>query len=588
MVWVDKVAFDDIVECVALLTIPGRKFKLWAPKSGRFDGEGCQAMTKGARRWMAAIVPAASVFMGGIGIQAQELPPIPTPNPGSLKVIPLQISPESADPSVAPPVPNPKSNAARPPAGIGPDHRNHVSSRRAAYPSGQSLDFVGRGGNRALMQLHNPFEGNLPEGRGFLGGLVTPQTPVSAVPGPGTTPGVGMAPSVSLPPGTVASPEQSGQPTAPMTSTPAANAAASTPPPGASSASAAEAFSAAEAAGPTFGGTLASAGGTFAMIGDQGAFRFHPYVVANPSAVNPPRPPRPPSPRASSVFYPSVRNFKVTENMSPRPQDRIFYDFNYYDNLNGTINRALQVPVTNIKAYRSIWGAEKTFNDGKGSVGFRLPLNTVTADSSGNQYSTPTSTSLGDLSIFGKYILEENKKTGSLISVGLAITPPTGPQRFAGAPYLYGLNTLYIQPFLGWIWNSGRFYMQGFSAFDFPSSTSDVSMMYNDVGFGYFVIRSDDPNAFLTALAPTFEVHVNSPLNHRDPFNRFDFAGTPDAVNLTYGLNFGIRRTAVLTTALITPVASPKPFDVEWTLLLNIYYGRTRNNVLAQIPPVVQ
>jgi hypothetical protein len=350
----------------------------------------------------------------------------------------------------------------------------------------------------------------------------------------------------------------------------------------------AETFGAAEAAGPTFGGTLATGGGTFAMIGDQPSFRFHSYALGNPLAVAPPRPPQPPSPRASSVFYPSVRSFKITENMSPRPQDRIFYNFNYYDNLNATVNQAQQVPINNIKAYRSIWGFEKTFNEGKGSFGLRLPLDTVTANSTGNQYSTPTSTSLGDLSIFGKYILEENKATGSLISVGMALTPPTGPQRFAGAPYLYGLNNLYIQPFLGWIWRSGRFYAQGFSAFDFPATTNDVTMMYNDVGIGYYVIQSDDPNAFITAFAPTFEVHVNSPLNHRDVFNRFDIAGTPDAVNLTYGLNFGIRRSAVLTTALITPVASPKPFDVEWSLLLNIYYGRTRSNIQAQIPPVVQ
>jgi hypothetical protein len=388
-----------------------------------------------------------------------------------------------------------------------------------------------------------------------------------------------------MPPGTGA--EAGAQPPPPGTGTPdtgAAPSAAASAPPGA-----AEAFAdAAEAAGPTFAGTLASAGGTFPMIGDQGAFRFHPYAVGDPSAVAPPRPPQPPGPRASSVFYPSVRSFKISENMSPRPQDRIFFNFNYYDNLNATVNVSNRVPISNINAYRYIWGAEKTFNEGKGSVGFRLPLNTVTADSTGNQFNTPTSTSLGNLALFGKYILEENKATGSLISVGLALTPPTGPQRFAGAPYLYGLNNLYIQPFLGWIWRSGRFYAQGFSAFDFPAVTKDVTMMYNDVGMGYYLFQSGDPDAFLTALVPSFEVHVNTPLNHRDAFNSFDIAGTPDAVNLTYGLNFGIRRSAVLTTALITPVASPKPFDFEWSLLLNIFYGRTRANALAQIPPVVQ
>ena len=109
--------------------------------------------------------------------------------------------------------------------------------------------------------------------------------------------------------------------------------------------------------------------------------------------------------------------------------------------------------------------------------------------------------------------------------------------------------------------------------------------MYNDIGIGYFLIRNNDPNAFLTALAPTFELHVNNPLNHRNPFNRFDLASTPDAVDLTYGLNFGIRNTAVLTAAFVTPVASPKPFDTEAILMLNIFYGRTRANVVQQTPP---
>ena len=72
---------------------------------------------------------------------------------------------------------------------------------------------------------------------------------------------------------------------------------------------------------------------------------------------------------------------------------------------------------------------------------------------------------------------------------------------------------------------------------------------------------------------------MNNPVNHRDPFNRYDPAGTPDSVNLTFGLNFGIRNTAMLTAAFVTPVASPKPFDSEAIVMLNIFYGRTRQTV---------
>ena len=272
--------------------------------------------------------------------------------------------------------------------------------------------------------------------------------------------------------------------------------------------------------------------------------------------------------------------------MSPRPQDRFFFNFNYYNNINDTINTRNGSPVDHIKAYRYFFGVEKTFNEGKGSIGLRFPINNVTADSTSKLLSTPTSTALGDLTIFGKYILEENKKTGSLASVGLAVTPPTATTRFAGAPYLFGLRSVYIQPFFGYIYNIGNWYLHGFSAFDFPSNYHDVTIMYNDFGIGYYLIKSQEPDRFLTVLAPTFEVHVNTPFNHRDPFNKTDIAGTPDMVNFTYGLNFQFRRRSTLTAAFITPVTSPQPFNTEAALLLNVYFGRSRSTLPVTPPPL--
>lgn len=454
-------------------------------------------------------------------------------------------------------------------------------------PSSQAQEFRSRGGNRALARLRNPFEGPTilgtpqqaygPPSPQAAAGMATPYGPSMSA--PGSAQGMGLPPGAPYGAGTggeggmgASAGAATGTPALPGASEVAADAAAALAP---------------SAAGADFGGIASTSGsGLFPMIGDQSPIGFRSLRSLATSEPGPPGPPNTPGPRGGSLFYPSIRNFKVTENMSPRPQDRVFYSFNYYDNVNATINAREQVPITNMKVYRNIWGIEKTFNEGKGSLGVRVPLSTVTADSPNRNISTPTSTAMSNLTIFGKYILEENRATGSLVSVGLAVTPPTAPGRFAGAPYLFGLNTTYIQPFVGYIWNRGRFYVQGFSAFDFPANPNDVTIMYNDAAIGYFVYRSDEASDLVTALAPTFEVHVNTPFNHRDPYNRFDIAGTPDVVNLTYGLNFELKKSAVLTTALVTPVTSPKPFDVEWALLLNIYYGRTRGNRLAMIPPV--
>jgi hypothetical protein len=338
-----------------------------------------------------------------------------------------------------------------------------------------------------------------------------------------------------------------------------------------------------------------SSGGTFQMIGDASpgvTFAQVPTVPTQPGLPTPFPPgqlPRPPRPGLASALAPSVRGFKIAENQSPQPQDRVFFSFNFYANVNAAVNRRLEAPVNDLRVYREIFGIEKTFDEGNGSIGLRLPLNTLTANSAirGN-FAKPggTSTALGDLSIFAKYVLKRDPRTGSLLSAGLLITPTTGPGAFAGSKFISTVHSTSIQPFLGYIWNRESFYLHGFLALDTPSSVRDVTMVYNDVGIGYFLFRNPDPGRFLTAVAPTFEVHVNTPLTHRDPFNARDPAGTPDIVNLTYGLNLEFYRTSLLTFGFVTPVTGPRPFDYEALLLFNVRFGRSRAAQRA-LPPVL-
>ncbi|WP_165225091.1 hypothetical protein [Aquisphaera insulae] len=466
------------------------------------------------------------------------------------------------------------------------------------YPSRQASGHIrATGGNASLAKLSNPFESGPPVRKKGLFGHASPQTPVppSAMQaGPGAYPGspatgYGDGAGTGSGPGGAAMPGPGAAGEAVQSAPPAASTAGQ---PAAGAGGAADAFNAAMGAGgPDFGGGSEGGASSFAMIGDQSPFRFRSYQGLGASATVP-QPPPVPGPRAASLFYPSMRGFKIAENMSPRPQNRFFFDFNYYNNVNDTINTNDRVPINHIQAYRYLFGWEQTFNDGKGSIGLRIPINNVTGDSNLAQgtggttrVNVPTSTAMGNLAIFTKYILEQNPRTGSLVSVGLAVTAPTGPGRFAGAPWLFGLNTVTIQPFLGYIYNYNKWYFQGFSAFDFPASVQDVTLMYNDFGVGYYLFRSQDPGGFLTAVAPTFEVHVNTPFTHRDWKNRFDIAGAPDVVNLTYGLNFQFYGAATLTTALITPVSSPQPFNSEFAMFLNFYYGRTRSTLPVTPPP---
>jgi hypothetical protein len=393
----------------------------------------------------------------------------------------------------------------------------------------------------------------------------SPSIPSAAVPGPAGAPAAGAV-----------APTPGAYPTA-AAETPSIPPVAG-PTPGESTPSAADIFGEAGAGtGAGFGGTLAAGSTPFAMIGDISPISALP---------RPPGPPTPPGARGGSPIFPAVRNFKISENQSPRPQDRIFFDFNYYNNVNDTINLHNLSAVTQMKAYVYNFGVEKTFNNGMGSIGIRLPLDNLTANSFNNVISTPTSSALGNLTVFSKYILAQNPETGSLISASWAITPQTATSRFAGAPYLFPLNSTYIQTSIAYIYNYNKWYFQGFSGFSFPINPNDVTLIYNDVAVGYYLLRNPESRIGLTALAPTAELHVNNPLNHRDPFNRQDLAGTPDSVDLTFGLNFGLRNSAVLTAAFAVPVASPKPFDSEAILMLNIYFGRTRRLIPITPPPL--
>ncbi len=329
------------------------------------------------------------------------------------------------------------------------------------------------------------------------------------------------------------------------------------------------------------GGTIGGGGfGTPGMLGDYLALRRY-RVMVRPSQVPGEADggqPFPPSPGAKSLFAPSVRNFKIAENMSAVPQDRLFFSFNYFNDVNSRLNDAFDSPVVDLMAYRYVFGFEKMFNEGQGSFGLRLPLNSIYAANRDPSLNVGgNSTALGNLTFFTKYILEQNPRTGSLLSVGLAISPETGPASFADAPFLQGLNATYVQPFLGYIINlNDRLYVQGFSSIEVPSTDRDAVMVYNDIGMGYFLYRAQYVDQLITALVPTFEAHINTPLTHRDEYDELDPAGTPDVVNLTTGFHTEFFGTAIATFGVVTPVTGPRPFDFEVIGLLNFYFGGSR------------
>jgi hypothetical protein len=270
------------------------------------------------------------------------------------------------------------------------------------------------------------------------------------------------------------------------------------------------------------------------------------------------------------VLVPSVRSFKISENESPRPQDRAYVGFNYFNDVNKAVNNRLGADFLRLHVFRETFGVEKTCLDQNASVGLRLPLNTLTSDSN-VPGAARTDTDIGDLSIILKYAFLSDAR-GDLLSAGLAVTAPTGPDAFASSPFVTTLHSTILQPYVGYILSLNELYIHGFCAVDVPTDARDVTLLHNDIGVGYFVYRSQSDSRLVSAVAPTFEVHVNTPLNHRGGFNFGDTAGTPDWVDLTMGINVGVKRQCSLAVGIVTPVTGPKPFDFEVLTQLNVRF----------------
>jgi hypothetical protein len=247
---------------------------------------------------------------------------------------------------------------------------------------------------------------------------------------------------------------------------------------------------------------------------------------------------------------------KITENESPRPQDRLFVTYNYFSRVNGGSG----IPgATQTDVHRAVMGFEKTLLDGNASIGLRVPFLQTDGDDSVRHHA------LGDPSVIFKYALINDRQTGNVLSGGLVVTAPMGPNFLP--PGVPNVHSTLLQPYLGAIYNVGDWYAQGFTSIMVPTDGRDVITWQNDVGVGYFLYRASQPGQLLTLIAPTLELHVTTPLNHRGG----DVQPIPgiDIVDFTAGVTLGLGRRSTLGLAVVTPLTGPKPFAVETQAYLN-------------------
>jgi hypothetical protein len=258
--------------------------------------------------------------------------------------------------------------------------------------------------------------------------------------------------------------------------------------------------------------------------------------------------------------------------------DRVFFCYNFYGDIRGP-EPGHRLPLTRVEpgapppppgggvatssvqtvlpgapslnVHREVIGFEKTIFDGFGSIEVRLPVTQQTGPREGFNFQN-----VGDLWVGTKYAVILDQDTGNVLSGGLAITIPTGPSldTVAGS-----IHPVLLQPWIGYIWNMDRFFLQAFHSIVIPTDSRDVTLLFNDVSVNWWLIRREDDRP-LSFVVATLECHVTTPLNHRgleEPIV------VPDLVVLTAGLHVGLFRNTIFTVGMATPVSGPRVFGHE-------------------------
>lgn len=299
-----------------------------------------------------------------------------------------------------------------------------------------------------------------------------------------------------------------------------------------------------------------------------------------------------PSPSEGGI----VGRVKIGENTSPMPRDRIYFNYSYF---NG-------VPLVSQGAdvNRFTPGIEKTILDGTASIELRVPFaSTIDSNISSTGLTAGENLEFGNVSLTYKSLFYNDETFA--FSGGLQLELPSGDPvnvNLANGTTIVRIKNqaVHLMPFVGALYTpDDRFFTQAFTQFDFAANGNDVlanldmtdlrqvgtvqdaSYVYLDWSAGYWAYLADDPSAFVTGIAPIFELHFNQSLQASDvvkaPGN-FQI-GTNDrnrsVLNAVLGTTFQFGPSSALTMAYTTPIGggNDQQFNGEFRLFFNRRFG---------------
>jgi len=286
------------------------------------------------------------------------------------------------------------------------------------------------------------------------------------------------------------------------------------------------------------------------------------------------------------------RTFKIAENSSPIPTDRVFFNYNHFHRAliagNG-LTRSLD---------RYTFGIEKTYCCGLGSVELRIPFaHGLNSRQSSGLYGPLAATEFGNLAVAWKHALCRDSYT--TLSAGLGMTFPTGDEALAVEGRAGRVmtriknNAVHLQPFLGWLRTPNqRVFYEAFVQLDFDCNGNtvytssyagppirrgtlfDQILLYVDFTAGFWAYHNENAS-LLWGVAPMLELHYTSTLQGAanvggitNPCNRMDI------LNITGGLHFQLGPLSTLRVAAVAPLTSGDDtlFPAEVTVQFNRRY----------------
>lgn len=286
-------------------------------------------------------------------------------------------------------------------------------------------------------------------------------------------------------------------------------------------------------------------------------------------------------PNATVAVAGGDRRVKFADNNSPFPRNRVFFNYNNFQ------NAVVDVNGQDSDLNRYSFGLERAFWDGLFSAEVRAPF-------SGTVSSSPVSgdasgaTEFGNVALAFKGLLYEQANLA--LSMGLAVVLPTGDDFSVQGDVVDNLFTneaVHLQPFIGVYYApQPRIFTMFFSQLDFDTNGNDVSisgindnlkdqtLLFLDLSTGYWLYR-DHQARYLRAVAPMIELHYSTTLENQEygAFEGVQLSTGPifienarrDILNITGGVFFELGRMSALKIGAAAPLrdGTDSQFDTE-------------------------